>query len=165
MSREEVFDLIEEHLAILPHIFEKLELYLERFRLADHVLGIHYRGTDRMAEMKKKNSHDEMIALVRSKLFSWEGKTLLYVATDEQKFLDRMKRTFPGQVICLEEAERSQTNQSFHQNLKSPYQAGEDALVDCLLLSKTDYLMRTESCLSRWSGYFNPLLHIYNTSR
>jgi hypothetical protein len=41
----------------------------------------------------------------------------------------------------------------------SPYEMGKEALVDCLLLSKSHILIRPgTSCLSKVSGFFNPYM-------
>ena len=40
----------------------------------------------------------------------------------------------------------------------SPYKLGKEAVIDCLLLSKCNHLIRTSSCLSLVSEYFNPQL-------
>jgi len=36
------------------------------------------------------------------------------------------------------------------------YKCGEDALIDCILLSKGNFLIKTNSNLSQWATFFNP---------
>jgi len=165
MDRNDVKCLIDQYLVVLPHILDKLKPYEDRFAETDHVLAVHYRGTDRMAQHKHKTSHKQMIDKVKSVLKQWKENTLIYVATDERNFLNEMIKEFPGKVVFQKGAQRSTNNKSFHQRPLSPYDSGEEALIDCILLSKADYLIRTESCLSRWSGYFNPDLPIYNMTK
>ncbi len=80
-----------------------------------------------------------------------------FIATDEQQLLDYMLHTFPEQVIHFN-AIRSTGSQSIHGGLtgQSMFKAGEDALIDCILLSKCQLLLRTDSNLSYACRFFNP---------
>jgi hypothetical protein len=47
----------------------------------------------------------------------------------------------------------------------SNYKKGEGALIDCLLLSRCNTLIRTTSFLSAWASIFNPKLPIVLVNR
>jgi len=82
----------------------------------------------------------------------------IFVATDNQAFLDCMKQTF-GNRVCYLEMERSTDDQPIHTQRKlNGYVKGEEALLDCLILSKSAFLFRTASNLNNASLMFNPSL-------
>lgn len=82
----------------------------------------------------------------------------VFIATDEQSLLDYMTLHYPSKVIYYEGSERSINGVCVHLSGHggSPYKKGEDALIDCLLLSKTDIILKTSSNLSLCATYFNP---------
>jgi hypothetical protein len=57
---------------------------------------------------------------------------------------------------------RSTTIQNFYQRDlgEGNYRKGEEALINCLLLSRCSALIRTTSFLSAWASIFNPALPI-----
>ena len=64
----------------------------------------------------------------------------IFVATDEEPFLQFMKTKFRRRLVYYKDAYRSDDGQPLHFNQAlSAYKKGEDALLDCLLLSKCNY--------------------------
>jgi hypothetical protein len=86
----------------------------------------------------------------------------LVVASDEREFLDFMRREFGSdQVVFVEDAPRSHAGGPaihFDRTLGSNYEKGKAGLIDCLLLSSADYLIKGRSNLSDASLVFNPAL-------
>ncbi len=58
------------------------------------------------------------------------------------------------------EAHRSSGTAGVHLSNRNQYKIGEESILDALLLSKCDLLVRTSSNLSLWSTYFNPDLPV-----
>ena len=87
----------------------------------------------------------------------------IFVATDEQPFLEYLNAANPGKIIFYD-ALRSTDGQAIHYSEKvQNYKKGEDAIIDCLLLSSCNLLVKTSSNLSLCSSYFNPdipVLHL-----
>ena len=81
----------------------------------------------------------------------------IFAATDESYFLEALQKAFPGRVIAYE-ATRSKDAVGVHFSREDPYRIGEEALLDALLLSRCNVLIRTSSNLSLWSTYFSPEL-------
>ena len=77
------------------------------------------------------------------------------MATDEESFLNDIQEVFAGKIFATSSF-RSTDHNPVHINSKNPYQSGEEALIDCLLLSKSDVLIRCMSHLSLWASYLNP---------
>ncbi|MBI2742499.1 MAG: hypothetical protein HYX48_01110 [Chlamydiales bacterium] len=159
MSRERGYELIQKYIQLRPEISRKIEEYVEENFKGYHVIGVHFRGTDKKREAKRV-SFDSVFNEIRlsiAKLPSDQYK--LFVATDEQQFLDEISAEFKGRVLYIK-ARRSTDGKAVHFEKKNQYELGEQALVDSLLLSKTEFLVRTVSNLSFCSLYFNPTLPV-----
>ncbi|MCB1124766.1 MAG: hypothetical protein KJT03_24645, partial [Verrucomicrobiae bacterium] len=90
----------------------------------------------------------------------------LFVATDEEAFISHLKER--GDIgISYTHSLRSADNKPVHfsEGHRSNYQLGFEALLDCLLLSRCDFLLRTESNLSKVSEFFNPSIESIDLSR
>lgn len=159
-TREQVFNLIQKYIHIKPHLQEKLNTFMKLHFNADFIIGIHYRGTDKDREAPKvsyQTVFNEINQCIQKLELNDSYK--IFVATDEQQFLDALQRQFPDRVIAYE-AIRSTTGVPVHHLASHCYQKGEEALLDCLLLSNCHFLIRTSSNLSLWSTYFNPTLPV-----
>jgi hypothetical protein len=120
-----------------------------------HVIGIHFRGTDKCGEAPRV-PYEEVCAAVRTAIGvvgteDWR----LFVASDEQAFVDYMEDAFPDMVFSWE-TRRSTDGCPIDLRMEDNYKKGEDAVMDCLLLSRCHQLIRTASDLSLCSTYFNP---------
>jgi hypothetical protein len=156
---------------VKPHIEEKVNQIVEDSFGYSSIIGVHYRGTDKWTEAPiapydNVAAHvDEIIAQLQE---IGHSDIKIFIATDEQNFLDYMRVRYPSKVVCYEESERSIDGVCVHLSGTggTPYQKGEDALIDCLLLAKTDILLKTSSNLSLCATYFNPDIPvIHMTSR
>jgi hypothetical protein len=149
---------------------------VERFRLAHfsagaYVVGVHYRGTDATQGWTGKLTHYRTSA-VPYRIYADEVRRVLekaaprtfhvFVATDEADCLEFMQREFGDRAISADDAPRVRSGgQAVHLDRTLPvsgYQKGKSALVDSLLLSSTDYLVKGRSNLSDASLVFSPSL-------
>jgi hypothetical protein len=84
----------------------------------------------------------------------------VFVATDEIECLDFMRQEFGDRTVCVEQSPRVHADrQAIHLDRALPvsnYQKGRSALVDCLVLAATSYLVKGRSNLSDASLAFNP---------
>lgn len=142
------------------------------------MIGIHYRGTDKFAsyggtEDMKENKHlnyetviSKIKEFIQNHFKTSKEEYGLFIASDEQPFVDRMTTEFPKLVVSYSSF-RSQLNtsglelpnskkneneqlrqiqkQSIHRGHQhiSPYKKGEDAVMDIWLLSNCKYFFRT----------------------
>ena len=163
MSRERGHDLIAKYIKVKAEIQDKVECFAAQNFQEDYLIGVHYRGTDKSVEAPRVTYED---------LFSAIRKALppllpykIFVATDETALIDAITREFAEKVIYAE-ALRSSSNEAVHfAKGGSPYQKGEEVLIDCLLLSRCNLLIRTASNVSTCAGFFNPQLPIVNLNR
>lgn len=166
LSREAVFQIIEEHIKVKKQIKKKVEKFVEETFSNQHIIAIHYRGTDKIREAPRV-SYAEMIDNVNNYIITHSLENYkIFIATDEQLFVDTMKAIFHNSVVVYE-SKRSLDGTPLHYGRSDldPYKQGEDALIDCLLLARSDVLIRTSSNLSLWSTFFNPYIPVIEVSQ
>lgn len=161
ISRQRAYELIQKYVKVKPEIASEIDQFVNEYFTAPFVIGVHYRGTDKITTGEAGFvSYDTIIQKVVEVVKEYDLTDYkVYVATDETNFLNYIQRHFPEQVV-YQEATRSSTKTPIHLKSKNPYQIGKEAVIDALLLSKCDYLIRTSSNLSQASTYFNPKMPV-----
>jgi hypothetical protein len=155
MSRPVAAAILARHVRVKPYLREQVDSYVRENFDGRFVIGIHYRGTDKHEEAPRV-PYADVEATVR-KVIGRAGtdQYRLYVATDEQYFLDYMLGRFPGKVL-YRELLRSTDGRPTHKTSGGGFKKGADAVIDCLLLSRCGYLVRTASDLSLCATFINP---------
>jgi len=125
----------------------------------DHfVIGVHYRGTDKSDDARRV-PYEEVESVVHEAMRrAGTDRCRVYLATDEQAFVDFMRARFPAQLRYREMFRSLDGRPIDVVNADGNYKKGLDAVVDCLLLSQAQTLIRTASNLSLCSTLFNPQL-------
>lgn len=163
LSRERCHQLIEKYIKIKPVIRDLIEKFV-KVHFNKFMIGVHYRGTDKKIECPRVE-YDQIIAKVEEVSKECGVKNpKIFVATDEEDFLAYIKTCFPNRVVAYDSI-KSRNGLPVHLTDTDKYKKGEDAIVDCLLLSKCDYLIRTNSNLSLCSGLFNPNIPMFEVSK
>lgn len=162
MSCKRGNELIERYIHLKPHVQKRVDSFVENNFKNYNVIGIHYRGTDKVSEAPKV-PYEKVYDIVKKDSVDIKN-TRIFIATDDEHFLNFMKIKFSGQIICLDSI-RSRDGKPLHQSGKyNKYKLGEDAIVDCVLLSKCNKLYKTASNLSDTSVKFNPNMIFVNLS-
>jgi Nodulation protein Z (NodZ) len=158
LSRERGAELIARYVHPKPMIRDAVDAYVARnFRNA-HVVGIHYRGTNKHEEAPRVPYERVRAAAADILRRAGAARSRLFVATDEQAFLDYMRSQFPRDLLYREMFRSADGRPIDEVNEDGGYRKGEDAVIDCLLLSRCHTLIRTESNLSVCATLFNPAL-------
>jgi len=165
MTREEVCAYVTKYIHVRPSIQSTVDRFVNKKFKGYYVIGIHYRGTDKVVEAPRTSYASAKAEIDKQLSQNQDKKCRIFVATDEQQFLDYLKECYGNKVIYDAEATRSTNGKPKHENPLSPYAEGKHALIDCLLLSKTDILLRTSSNLSMASTFFNLNLPVIELSR
>ena len=160
-QKEKAHELIVKYLRVKPEILQKVHKFSLQYLQAPFVIGVHYRGSDKWLESNFV-SYTQMIDRVVECIHD-HPDAVVFVSTDEQGFLDAIQQVLPNQVVFTQSA-RSQDNKPLHYNTEDGYIQGKEALIDCLLLSKSDLLIRTNSNLSAVSAFFNPKMKVINVN-
>jgi hypothetical protein len=164
LNRLQVNELIQKYITILPPIQIKIENFVRNHFGDSHIIAIHYRGTDKIHEAPRV-SYETISEQVKdyinsNQLFNYK----IFIASDEQQFVNYMEEVFFAHVIVYDAARSSNGLPLHYDSTVDNFKKGEEALIDCILLSRGNILFRTSSNLSLWSGYFNPYLPIKELS-
>lgn len=162
--------LINQYVKIKPHITEKVNNFWgDNFSPDDNVLGIHLRLTDKFnctdhgePISGKPVSIDEYIK--HAKLYVERNKNVkIFLATDSVDGIHKMKTVFGDKLCYRDDVTRSTGVISVHHGMGGDnYKKGEDVLIDCLLLSKSDYLFKGISNVAVCALFFNEKLEHFN---
>lgn len=155
-SRQLAHSLISKYIRLKPDIQNEVDAYVQNNFEGYFVIGIHYRGTDKSDEtihISRNRIYSELEALLKHA----KRECKIFVATDEQDFLEEIERKYD--VVIALPMQRSSNGVPLHlgNQLVSPYTRGKEALLDCLLLAKSDIMIVwTQSNLSSAASDFNP---------
>ncbi|MCE5317962.1 MAG: hypothetical protein LLG04_11480 [Parachlamydia sp.] len=154
-----ILEVIQKHIKIKSHIRRKADFFAEHNFKGFHIIGVHYRGTDRVTDASRV-PYEEVVDKVQNYIEECHLVNYrIFVATDEQPFLDLMQTIFPKRILAIPAA-RSTDRKAVHIGSKTPYLQGEEAMIDCLLLSRSSVLFRCSSWLSTWASAFNPAMPV-----
>lgn len=157
MNRKRAHFLLSRYVHVKAPIQEKVDQFVQD-NFKSTMLAVHYRGTDKHTEAPRV-SYARVVRAIQKTIKKLDTEDFqIFVATDEKAFLDHMNILFPGIILSYEGITRSKDGQPVHLNASNPYQVGEEAIIDCLLLSRCDAIIRTTSHLSHMATFFNPLM-------
>jgi hypothetical protein len=99
-----------------------------------HLLGIHIRGSDKIAEyaLATPRAYKQTISRLM------QDSDVLFVATDSEEAYKQFKKWYGGKM-CVIDCERSRDRRGIHFSAADRERAGRDFLVDAYLLSQCDY--------------------------
>jgi hypothetical protein len=162
LNLREASPLVRKYIGVKPEVTERVDAFV-RHHLADRtVLGIHYRGTDKEAEAPRL-SYCQVRRSIDTFLEENGDHDCLFVSSDEQDFVDFIESEFEHSipVVYHEDRERAKAGVAVHRSKSGDrFRKAEEAVLNCLLLSRCDALMKTPSILSGWSRLFNPDLRV-----
>lgn len=159
-------NIISKYVCIRPEILQKVNDFIfNNFNTKSPNLGIHYRKTDKITAgndgMEPASGRpvniDHFIQTINTYL-NMHPDINLFISTDCEHSLNIFKECFPK--IKYYNCFRSNDNRPIHTTDQgiSPFKKGEDVLIDCLLLSKCDTIIKSCSNVSICSTLFNPWL-------
>lgn len=150
-------ELVRRYVRVRPGILEKVETYAREHFGQSHMIGIHYRGTDKKRDLPLV-PFEAVWSTVQGRIEAANGAPCrIFVATDEQAFLDFMLSRVPRGLL-YRDLVRSTDGTPVHERDGDNHAKGEGALIDCLLLARTSCLIRTASNLGLCATFFNPEL-------
>lgn len=161
LGRNNAYRLIQKYIRVKADIQNEVDQFVQTHFTDKQVIGIHYRGTDKITSGEARYvNYENVIEEIRTSIEENDlNNYLLFVATDEEGFLEYLLDRFPNKVV-FQNAHRSVDACPVHLFAAEPYLVGREALIDTLLLSRTHFLIRTASNLSLCSTFFNPHLPV-----
>ena len=150
----------------LLNLTDELELEIEKFmykNLPSDFIGIHWRGTDHHVEAKPIKVDEIISQLIKFMEDSPNPIEYVFMASDDQRCLDTLlveiPRIYPNLNLVFSNTTRSATGAPLHFSEKVDDLEEKllfDAVFDCIVLSKSIFLIRNRSNLSAWCSIFNP---------
>jgi hypothetical protein len=153
--------LIKKYLAVREDVVGEVDDFCRRHFAGRSVVGVHYRGTDKVRESPMV-PYDNVRRNIDYYLELYPQTDCIFVATDDARFLDYLQNASLGcTIVCREDSFRSRDGSSIHESAHTDkYEINRDAIVNCLILSRCEALLKTASILSGWSKLFNPGLPV-----
>ena len=160
-------ELINKYIRIKPEIVEEVRRFHSRHFDGFFVISIHYRGTDKIKEVPRVR-YGQVVAKINETMKKYGNRRYkIFVATDEQQLLNRLVERYGIDMVCYNtDAFRASDGKPLHIGRSwSKYKCGFDAMIDAILLSQGNYLIRNSSNLSRWSIFFEPTIPVCELHR
>lgn len=159
-------ELIQKYIHIKPEIQTEVDAFCKEYTNNYYTIGVHHRGTDKYLEwplVPYENTLQAIFQIIYSLPKEAQDSVKVFVATDEQAFLDFLIERIPERLV-FNNFSRSSDGTPLHeyntQFFSRTYLLGKWALVDCLMLSKCHFLIRPKgSCLSAVSKWFSPSIY------
>jgi len=150
--------LIDKYLAVQDDILHEVDEFCNKYFNNKEVLGVHYRGTDKSTEASSV-SYDKVEKNIKFFLDKFPATSCIFISSDDVNFISYAQHSSIGHlVLSRNDTFRSDNNEPVHWSNQNKYDINRDAIVNCLLLSRCDALLKTASILSAWSVLFNPKL-------
>lgn len=159
MPRATAAALVERHVRVKPALLDAVDRFWRERIATEMVIGVHYRGTDKSEDLAVVPYHAVSTAIRTLQEAGALGRGAIFVATDDQGFLEHVRHAFPGQVCALD-MRRSDDGRPLHKTRGNGFARGAEAVMDCLLLARCQRLVRTPSNLGLCSTFFNPSLPV-----
>mmetsp|Transcript_25337 Transcript_25337/g.66735 ORF Transcript_25337/g.66735 Transcript_25337/m.66735 type:complete len:1331 (+) Transcript_25337:1-3993(+) len=163
--------LIRQFVRVKPHLRFEVERFWQEevappaaTAIGGHaVIGIDIRRTNSLRPDKKSDSNAAVVdpssfaPFIDRLLVQWPKASLL-VSTDSPTFLGELQQLYPGRIVTRPTV-RSEAHAVLDAGMGTNYQRGADFVIDSLLLSRTDFLLKCSSTVGEFATYWNPALH------
>lgn len=148
----------EKYLHIKPEILKKVDQFVKN-HFDDDTVAIHIRGTDSFITNDRPHLPLAYYRdLIREKL----ANKRIFLSTDSKVAQQLFLNMFPGQVVCYSADKMPEDiyycNLSWNHGLLNNrgYKHGEDVLIESILMSRCNMLIRTFSNVNSYSLVLNP---------
>ncbi|MBY0497761.1 MAG: hypothetical protein K2Y23_26430 [Cyanobacteria bacterium] len=158
MPRRTAAGLVRRHMRPAAVIRQRVDAVWRSIADGTTVIGVHYRGTDKW-EGARPVPYDTVIREVERVAQQLGDGWRVFLATDEQSCVTRFSAALERRLVRLE-IERSGDGTPLHTRPRQGAQHGEDAITDCLLLTRCHHLVRTDSDPGLFATFFNPDLPV-----
>ena len=157
--------LLNIYFKIKSSLEQKSLNILKRYK-SQKILGIHYRGTDKITSSENKSQiSNQLLIQVLKDLIEKNNFTKIFLATDDIKIESIITSNLNIKIIKQQNVTKI-NNQPIHFSKQiSNQDKSEQAFIDCLTLSKCNYVLITNSALGAWTKILNPNLEVYKLQK
>jgi len=129
------------------------------------VLGIHYRGTDKVGDYSDPGVEAPRVTwdVLRSRIDKFiqmhPSCQSIFIASDEERIKEKVKQEYNQlSVLYFNDTQKSRSGRAIHLDWHNGdnFKKGQEAIVNALILSNCDHVIRNCSFLSAFSVILNP---------
>lgn len=151
---DKIIEILKNKVKLNDNIFFLFNFLKNKFFNKKRILGVHFRGTS------YKTSPGHPLPATKKQMFNLVNQILkkekidqIFLSTEEKNYLDFFIEKFPGKIIFLPSAYRSNKNDAFvkYPRKKHRYKLGREILLESLLLSCSNYFIYTRSNVSEFA--------------
>jgi len=172
-QRSRTRGLLERYIRVKKPILDEVDRFWTRNLGNARILGVHLRGTDKGNRDPKTGAQVGKVAppnLTRivppEEYFSFIDtyldrypETGVFVATDQSEFVEAVQNRYGDRVVsrsCIRGEGFGIGSNPFQVRDGRGHEKGKDVLIDCLLLSRCDYLLKCTSAVGEYALAWNP---------
>ena len=153
-------ELVARYIRPRQEILDEVERFFEEHLSGYYVVGVHMRGTDKQEEITNRLSDSVVLQAVGELVRQLRVPYKIFAASDESHYIGLLRRAFGDRVVSYDAVRSQSGDQPLHRSgCFPPWQIGRDAVVECWLLSKADYLFGSHSNLSMMARCLHPEMH------
>lgn len=151
-------DIINKHIKFKKEILNSVDKFFDEKMKGFKILGIHKRGTD-ISMHHKKIDIDNYFYEIDLILSDYD---IIFLCTDEKEVIDMFKIRYNNIITIDSKTLSDNPNIPSFKYRKDGYLMGFEVIVESILLSKVDFLLKTNSNVSNFSLLYNPFLKYKN---
>jgi hypothetical protein len=152
-------ELLRKYFIISEKIQDEVDSFIDKSWKDNNIIGVHYRGTDKIGEAPKV-LYEEVLKNIIYVNNHFLKSNNIFVASDDNNFIIWIRKNLIDfNVITREDYLRSNDEIPVHTKANvDKLEINKDALINLLLLSRCDFLLKSCSFLSDVSKLLNPSL-------
>ena len=145
---------MKKYVVVKPHIQKIVDNFVNENFNNKNVIGCHVRGTDfAYATATSGEKYFEILDTRKD--------IQIFLATDQTQYVDLFKARYGDEKVLTYDSLRSDNDvAAFELENGSPYKKGEDVLIDTLLLSRTNSIIKCAAAGGEFALWFNENLEI-----
>jgi hypothetical protein len=153
--------LFDKYFSVKPEIMAEVERFSHEHFGGKKVLSVHYRGTDKAGEAPLV-AKEQLFQRIKKVLDERTYLEIIFLSTDDEAIIHFLRSSdLRAPVLFRQDAVRSSDGEQFHRKKEiSKSVVNRDAIVNMLILSGCDFLVKTASILSDCSVIFNPVIGV-----
>lgn len=168
-QRDSARRLLARYVRPKPHILAKVDAFWQAELAGHDVLGVHMRGSDKgaadaSARLSRIIEPDEYFPHI-DRFIAETANPRIFLATEQSQFVARTRARY-GKRVVARAVTRTDTFGAVSNPIQTPagsgYLKGEEVFVDCLLLARSQRLLRCTSAVGEYAVYFNEGLQSLN---
>lgn len=143
-------------------INRQVDKFVEK-HFTQKTLGLHLRGSDKFdfgsgPNLGRKVLPEEYFPHIDRYLAENPEGTKIFVATDQRQWLKIMEDAYPGRILSYSEVSLSDDEENRIHDAENKALRGVEVLVDALLLSRCDFLLKCNAAVGEMALVVNPEL-------